>query len=321
MSFIPFLTRIPSTIKKEQQVIEQACRQDQWLTTKDKKLHYQEFSVNHYGLEQRWIVARSEESKERACKSTLKKVEQEAQLLEKNNAVLAHQEFSCQHDALHAWQKLINSARYHEASCVRILELKCYEKKGRPGPTTPFVLRYQLQGTFQPQEAVIQEKIEQQSCFVLGTSLSKERLNAEEVLEAYKKQNTTVERGFRFLKDPTFFTSSLFLKKPSRIEGLLMVMTLALFVYSLAQRRMRAYLEEHQETLPNQIKKEIQTPTLKWLFQLLEGIDLCCLEINGIYHRKIIGMNKLRYKILSCFGSTVAKMYGIDGEPDLAFSG
>jgi hypothetical protein len=39
------------------------------------------------------------------------------------------------------------------------------------------------------------------------------------------------------LKDPLLFVSSLFVKKPSRIEGLLMVMTLALLVYSVTQRR------------------------------------------------------------------------------------
>jgi transposase len=51
-----------------------------------------------------------------------------------------------------------------------------------------------------------------------------------------------VEGGFRFLKDPLFFVSSLFVKKPTRIQGLLMVMTLALLVYAVAQRRLRQEL-------------------------------------------------------------------------------
>jgi transposase len=46
-----------------------------------------------------------------------------------------------------------------------------------------------------------------------------------------------VEGGFRFLKDPLLFVSSLLGKKPTRIQGLLMVMTLSQFVYSVAQRR------------------------------------------------------------------------------------
>ncbi|MEK6555770.1 MAG: transposase, partial [Bdellovibrionota bacterium] len=62
------------------------------------------------------------------------------------------------------------------------------------------------------------------------------------------------------------------MKNPARIEALLMVMTLSLLVYSVAQRRMRARLEETQETLPNQIRHASEKPTLRWIFQCLEGI-------------------------------------------------
>jgi hypothetical protein len=45
------------------------------------------------------------------------------------------------------------------------------------------------------------------------------------------------------------------------------VMTLALFVYSVAQRRLRAQLVMHQETVPNQINQPTTAPTLRWVFQ------------------------------------------------------
>jgi len=48
------------------------------------------------------------------------------------------------------------------------------------------------------------------------------------MLENYKDQGVSVERGFRFLKDPLFFAHSLFLKKPERIMALLMIMGLSL---------------------------------------------------------------------------------------------
>ncbi|KIC74690.1 hypothetical protein DB42_AZ00450 [Neochlamydia sp. EPS4] len=51
------------------------------------------------------------------------------------------------------------------------------------------------------------------------------------MLKTYKAQQS-VERGFRFLKSSDFLVSSFFLKKPERIEALLMVMTLCLLVYS-----------------------------------------------------------------------------------------
>jgi transposase len=55
------------------------------------------------------------------------------------------------------------------------------------------------------------------------------------VLGRSKDQGQTVERGFRFLKDPLFFTGSAFLKRPERVMALGMVMALALLVYALAK--------------------------------------------------------------------------------------
>ena len=73
---------------------------------------------------------------------------------------------------------------------------------------------------------------------MLGTTRAAEQRTDVEVMAGYKGQ-AKAEGGFRFLKDPLFFVSSLFVKKPCRIQGLLMVMTLALLVYSVAQRRLR----------------------------------------------------------------------------------
>ena len=49
-------------------------------------------------------------------------------------------------------------------------------------------------------------------------------LPAVDLLEGYKGQHA-VERGFRFLKDPQFLASTLYLKSEKRIMALLMVMT------------------------------------------------------------------------------------------------
>jgi transposase len=47
---------------------------------------------------------------------------------------------------------------------------------------------------------------------------------------------------------------------------------LALLIYSVAQRRLRQELARQKENLPNQINQPTQRPTLRWVFQLLEGI-------------------------------------------------
>ncbi len=92
-------------------------------------------------------------------------------------------------------------------------------------------------------ETAVCEQIEQKSCFVLASNADVKLLSDEEIFHRYKAQST-VKRGFRFLKDPLFSVSSLFIKKPSRIDGLLMIMTLSLLIYSIAQRRMRAAMKQ-----------------------------------------------------------------------------
>jgi len=131
-----------------------------------------------------------------------------------------------------------------------------------------------------------------------------------EVIRAYKAQ-AGVEGGFRFLKDPLFFVSSLFVKKPSRIQGLLMVMTLALLVYSLTQRRLRQYLADHKATIPNQIRQPTERPTLRWVFQLLEGIHRVRVTVQGQAHDVIEGLNEVQIKILRLFGDEVCRLYQI----------
>src|SRR5215470_17883632 len=146
------------------------------------------------------------------------------------------------------------------------------------------------------------------ACFVLGTNIKAEQLSDAEVIAGYKGQ-AHAEGGFRFLKDPLFFVSSLFVKKPSRIQGLLMVMTLALLVYSVAQRRLRRELSRQNETIPNQINKPTGRPTLRWVFQVLEGIERVRVTVEGEMHAMITGLNTVKIKILRLFGEQVCHMY------------
>ena len=146
------------------------------------------------------------------------------------------------------------------------------------------------------------------ACFVLGTNIGATELSEAEVIAGYKAQSQ-VEGGFRFLKDPLFFASSLFVTQPCRIQGLLMVMTLALLVYSVAQRRLRQELTRQNETIPNQINQPTNRPTLRWVVQVLEGIERVRLMIDGRVRDLITGLHAVKIKILRLFGEQVCHVY------------
>lgn len=114
--------------------------------------------------------------------------------------------------------------------------------------------------------------------FILATNIL-ENLNPSQIIAAYKGQQYS-ENGFRFLKDPLFFADSVFLKNPSRIEAMAMLMGLSLLVYTLGQRQLRANLKQKNTKVKNNTGKLTERPTLRWIFQGFQGIHLVI--INGV---------------------------------------
>jgi transposase len=90
-----------------------------------------------------------------------------------------------------------------------------------------------------------------------------------------------------------------------------MVMTLALLVYAVAQRRLRQQLMRHNETLPNQIHQPTQRPTLRWAFQLLEGIHRVRVTVQGRVHHLLEGLTEVKIKVLRLFGEGSCRLYQI----------
>ena len=138
--------------------------------------------------------------------------------------------------------------------------------------------------------------------------LDQSKLSSIELLQNYKGQQS-VELGFRFLKEPAFMTSSVFLKKQKRIVALSMVMCICLLVYIIAQRYLRAKLLKARKTIPNQLGKPTARPTMKWIFQLFEGVHILIHETDGESRELILNMTQTRYHVLSILGPPFEKMY------------
>ncbi len=305
-----FITRIPDTLKLVSQVIRQALREDTWQAL-DDTTRYHRLELGHYGMAQRWFVICSEAAMQRAETSVSKAQKRECEALETQLCHLQARRFESPHSAQAALATLAKSWHYHQVASTELVEHKRYAGKGRPSAKTPIkASEWQMQAKVRLDAEAIRRSKQHKGCFVLGTNIEADDLSDEEVIVAYKAQSQ-VEGGFRFLKDPLFFVSSLFVKKPSRIQGLLMVMTLALLVYSVAQRRLRQELARQQESLPNQINQPTQRPTLRWVFQLLEGIHRVRVIVQDQVHDLIEGLNEVQIKILRLFGQHVCQIYQI----------
>jgi len=308
---IDFITRVPGSFSLEGAMIDQALYlTDRWDQINDD-YKIQSFYLNHLGFDQRWVLVWSKGAFERAVSSLEKKSKKEKVEIDKQLNKLSKQGFTSKEDALQAFRAIEEKWKYHKVARIEYEEQIKYAKPGRPTENTPidrveiFIKVKVIENT-----TYILEQQQREACFVLATTIDKKELSDREILFNYKEQ-IKVEGGFRFLKDPLFFASSLFVKKPSRIAGLLMVMTLSLMVYNIAERRMRNELKSKEETIPNQIGKATATPTLRWVFQIFEGINYVKLMVDNKIEYIVDGLTSLHKKILSLFGKTVCGIYQI----------
>jgi transposase len=84
---------------------------------------------------------------------------------------------------------------------------------------------------------------------VLATTVPTEVGTETEILQADQEQNTTVEPGFRWIKNPAAI-APVWLEKPARMAALAMLTVLGLLVYSMIQRQVRLYLRRHDQQIP-----------------------------------------------------------------------
>src|SRR5260370_9052259 len=105
-------------------------------------------------------------------------------------------------------------------------------------------------------------QIKKQACFILATNvLDEQTLSNSQVYLTYKDQGGA-ERGFRFLKDPLFLASSIFVKKPERGMALSFIMVLCLLVYRLAEHLLPRQLQSSSQTFPTPVIKPTCHPTM-----------------------------------------------------------
>jgi len=176
------------------------------------------------------------------------------------------------------------------------------------------VVGYTLTGAVELYAAGVEEAKRSLGKFILATNeMDSQNLSASAMLENYTAQGISVERGFRFLKDPLFFADSLFLKNPACIMALIMIMGLALLIFALGERQLRLALQQSNQTIPDQKRKPTPNPTLRWVFQSFEGLDVLSVWADGhLVLRKILNLRPVHLQIIRLLGPRVRQCYLFD---------
>jgi transposase len=223
LTTLGLITRMPSTLKLVAQAITQALTADLWAhldeTTRDHRLEW-----CHDGMAQRWLVVWSQAALERAEASVTKAQPRAWDALETQRFHVPAQRVETPKAAHAALVTLAKSWRDHQVETSPVIAHTHDACKGRPTSRSPIkAMAWQIHAHVRPDHERIAFRQHQEACFVIGTTIDATPWRDPEVIHAYKAQ-AQIEGGFRCLKDPLLFVSSWFVKKPCRMQGLLMVM-------------------------------------------------------------------------------------------------
>lgn len=302
-----WITRVPETIKLARHISDAVATE---LTATTLPINSRSLGVEYAGIRQRWIVICTTGSRQRAQKSVQREYLKQGQGEVKAFHLLRKQSFFCAADAQAALNQFKATLSYTALFDEKVREVATYEKRGRPpADQPPSHVTYQIEGQIGSliHDPRRQQKIDRKSCFIVASNeLDESALSDEELIEAYRKKQQKVERGFRFLKDPLFMASIVFLKSAQRIMALAMIMSLCLLVYSALEHRIRESLKTQKKTFPDQKGHPTNHPTVRWVFQFFTGIHLL---VIAEVHETILNLNEAHRTLLALLGAHFVALY------------
>lgn len=305
---VKWVTRVPETLKEAKQRISE-LQIDRMRECGDG-YRISVVPSSYAGVAQRWILVFSEQAFKREMKTFTKNLAIRTEEAEKQLWHLGNRSFACEADARKEAVRFSKSLRYHSVD-YRLERTLHYGKKGRPTKdTAPSGESWFIRAELHEDSPAIEAAKKSKGVFIIATNeLEESELSADRVLDVYKAQGVSVERGFRFLKDPMFYAESLYLNSPKRIMALIMVMGLSLLVYSLAERKLREALKNSGTTISNQVGKPTDNPTIRWVFQRFEGILLLTIYKDKVAVTMASNMQEDHKTIIRCLGPPYRKMY------------
>jgi transposase len=302
---------VPATVGEAKRRLEEVVDPEE-LRPLAEGYRYTALWTSYAGVEQRWLVIYSEAARERAAKKQvdkqlLKQGEKERKAFDE----LRREAFHCPEDAWRALAAFRGTLRVLEVHGADVIERRHYKSAGKPAADAlPESIGHHIDGALAAPISVRERRVIQRSCFIVATNeLDEGVLGDPEVLQAYKGQGSKVERGFRFLKDPMFVASTLYLKRVERVMALLMVMTVCLLVYAALEYRIRQTLAEHEASVPDQKGKPTRRPTARWVFELFMDVHLLTITTEKTIRTLVLNLREELKTLLKLMGPTYMELY------------
>jgi transposase len=307
---VQWVSRVPETSTAAQQAVQ--SEPTSWQTDEAGTRHWWSQVVDLPQGRERWLIVRTDAGIATARATLHRQAAKEEQTWRQRLWHVGNQPFACEADALAALRKTTQRCPAWIQVQAQVVSAVKQATRGRPRTdgTAPTVTQWRIQATATLDLAEMEREALRRAAFIIATNLLDAAQWPDTAILALYREQVVVERGFAFLKDPLFLASSVFLKKPERIMALAFIMVLCLLVYKLAEMRVRRRLAALDHTVPDQLRHPTQRPTMRWLFQCFEGIDLHhTLLPDGTRQSEVLRLEPLHQHVLQVLGPAYETRY------------
>lgn len=309
---VKWISRVSATLTEAKALIEQGS--ENWQQSEDGTVHWFSRELDLPQDRERWVVVYTQASLQRAKQSIQRQISKAQSAWQQQCWHLGNRRFACQADARAAAEHELKEKPAGLDIHHELVAHPQYGGKGRPRKdASPVSHQWQIVATVSINQQQVAQEVFRKACWIVGTNVLEPTILSDHDLIATYKGQGSPERGFRFLKDPLFLASSVFVKKPERIMALSFLMVLCLLVYRLAEVRLRAQLAQTQQPIPDQVQKPTTRPTMRWVFQCFEGIELLHIQTTTTSRVLVLRLQPLHRLILQLLGPLYEKFYLLSG--------
>ncbi len=309
---VKWISRVSETMTEAKALIGQGS--ESWQQSEDGAIHWFSRELELPQGRERWVVVYTQGSLQRAQQTLQRQVNKAQIAWEQKCWHLGNRRFACEADALATAERDLKEKPAWLDVRSELVAHPQYAGKGRPRKdASPASQQWQTVATVTVNQQQVAQQAFRNACWIVGTNVLEPAVLSDQQLIATYKGQGGAERGFRFLKDPLFLASSVTVSKPERIMALSFIMVLCLLVYRLAEVRLRSRLVETQQTIPDQVHKPTERPTMRWVFQYFEGIELLHNQTTMTSRVLVLHLQPLHRLILHLLGPHYQKFYLLSG--------
>jgi transposase len=81
----------------------------------------------------------------------------------------------------------------------------------------------------------------------------------------------------------------------------------------LAEHRLRVRLAETKQTIPEQLNKPTARPTMRWIFQCFEGVELLHVQSAAGSQSLVLRLQPMHQLVLTLLGPIYENIYKVPG--------